>query len=163
MRFFGGVRKVDSVDSKSIWWIGLVILLLSLLQILLGTQVREAMDEVIKVLGYKARLEWISELGVIFYVHRSFSLIVVAVNLFWYYKILKDGSLLITVRRLVIWSFLIILAEVLTGVLMAYFGVPPYAQPLHLTFAIGLIGLQFVIWLLVNEKVYLQGGQSLRD
>jgi cytochrome c oxidase assembly protein subunit 15 len=39
---------------------------------------------------------------------------------------------------------------------MAYFGVPAFAQPIHLTFAILLIGLQFIVWLIVNGNKYLK-------
>jgi cytochrome c oxidase assembly protein subunit 15 len=35
---------------------------------------------------------------------------------------------------------------------MAYFGVPPFAQPVHLTLAIIMIGLQFMMWLLMNAN-----------
>jgi cytochrome c oxidase assembly protein subunit 15 len=45
---------------------------------------------------------------------------------------------------------------------MAYMGVPPFAQPLHLTFAILLIGLQFVVWLVANGTKYLKYKESFQ-
>ncbi|NIJ51041.1 COX15/CtaA family protein [Dyadobacter arcticus] len=136
--------------------IGLVVMGLSLFQILLGTQVREAMDEVIVKLGYSSRARWISELGVKFYIHRSFSTIVFGFNIFWINKILKTEGRMTLPGRIAIACLFIMLAEIGTGLIMAYLGVPPFAQPLHLTFAILLIGLQFVGWLVINGNKYLR-------
>jgi cytochrome c oxidase assembly protein subunit 15 len=47
---------------------------------------------------------------------------------------------------------LIVGIEILSGTIMAYFGVPAYIQPIHLTLAIVSIGIQFVILLLMNFK-----------
>jgi heme a synthase len=43
---------------------------------------------------------------------------------------------------------------------MAYFGVPPYMQPIHLTLAIISLGIQFVILLLLNFKNVTRLSQS---
>lgn len=144
--------KIDRATLNSIGWF---VLFFSLIQIVLGTQVRENIDEVSKVLGIEERARWIGELGVKFYIHRSFSIIILGVNLFWFYKInknLNNNNLV----KLITGSCLIVLGvELFTGILMAYFGIPPFAQPMHLTLAILLIGLQFVMWLLINGKKYL--------
>ena len=58
--------------------------------------------------------------------------------------------------KIVLGCFVILVLEIATGMAMAYFGVPAFAQPLHLTFAILLIGLQFVVWLVVNGNKYLK-------
>jgi len=152
-----------AIKSKVVGALGIIVLFFSLFQILLGTQVRETMDEVIRALGYEARGEWIDALGTRFYIHRSFSIIIAAVNVFWLYKIRRDKGAGSSIEKIGIWCILVIIAEILTGVIMAYFGVPAYAQPMHLTLAIVLIGLQFVIWLLVNGSTYLKSarGESL--
>lgn len=152
----GTVQAV--IDSRLLNGLGLGVLFLSLAQILLGTQVREVMDEVIRSLGYDARAEWVDALGFKFYIHRSFSIVIAAVNLYWFYKLVQNDVPVI--RRIVLWCLAMIGAEVITGVVMAYFGVPAFAQPLHLTFAIVLIGLQFVVWLLINHRKYLSLGKQ---
>jgi cytochrome c oxidase assembly protein subunit 15 len=48
-----------------------------------------------------------------------------------------------------------VIVEIVSGAVMAYFSVPAYIQPVHLTLAIVALGLQFVILLLLNsEKVF---------
>lgn len=154
--YAGNVLKLNEGSERMLNGIGLLVMALSLFQILLGTQVREAMDEVIVKLGYQARAEWIDELGLNFYIHRSFSIVVFVANVFWINKVLKSGNkdtIAGKIARVCLW---ILILEIATGILMAYFGVPPFAQPMHLTFAILLIGLQFVVWLVVNGKRYLK-------
>lgn len=160
--YAGNILQLKESSKKAIGGIGVVVITLSLIQILLGTQVREAMDEVIQKLGYQARSEWIDELGLNFYIHRSFSILVFVVNLYWINKIFKAEGRESIAGKIAIACFWILILEIGTGILMAYFGVPPFAQPLHLTFAILLIGLQFVIWLVVNGKKYLKYSSDIR-
>jgi cytochrome c oxidase assembly protein subunit 15 len=135
--------------------LNILVISFSLAQILLGTQVRESMDEVIKILGYEARGQWVAELGMKFYVHRSFSIIVALANLFWFYKINQKYPAGSPIRKAGVWCLVIIGTEILSGVTMAYLGVPAFIQPLHLVFAVVLIGIQFVTWLLINGAKYL--------
>ncbi len=132
-----------------------VVIVLSLGQIVLGTQVRDALDEVVKRLGYDERGSWIKNLDWRFYVHRSFSLIVLAAQLFTLYqlnKITKKGALS-SIAKL---GAGIVIIEILTGVIMAYFSVPAVVQPIHLLLAVIMIGLQFSAWLIVKqEQIYL--------
>ncbi|MCF2506474.1 COX15/CtaA family protein [Dyadobacter sp. CY107] len=160
--YAGNILQLKESSKKVIGGIGIVVITLSLIQILLGTQVREAMDEVIQKLGYQARSEWMDELGLNFYIHRSFSILVFVVNLYWINKIFKAEGKGSIAGKIAIACFWILILEIGTGILMAYFGVPPFAQPLHLTFAILLIGLQFVIWLVVNGKKYLKYSSDIR-
>ncbi|MCE6988778.1 heme A synthase [Dyadobacter sp. CY323] len=148
--------RIKEESRKAIGNLGLVVMSLSLVQILFGTQVREIMDEVIAKLGYGARDLWIRQLGLMFYVHRSFSILLFVVNLLWIYRVIKvEGSSTIA-GKIVLGCLAILILEIITGLAMAYFGVPAFAQPLHLTLAILLIGLQFVVWLVVNDSKYLK-------
>jgi cytochrome c oxidase assembly protein subunit 15 len=160
--YAGNILQLKESSKKAIGGIGVVVITLSLIQILLGTQVREAIDEVVHRLGYQARSQWIDELGLNFYIHRSFSIILFVVNLYWISKIFKAEGRYSIAGRIAIACFCILIVEIATGILMAYFGVPAFAQPLHLTFAILLIGLQFVIWLVVNGNKYLKYSSDIR-
>lgn len=155
----GYVEKVLTLregSERMLSGIGIVVMALSLFQILLGTQVREAMDVVIVKLGYEARSQWIDELGAKFYIHRSFSILVLVMNAIWVRRVLNTGNKGTAAGKIAMACFWILLAEIATGVIMAYLGVPAFAQPIHLTFAVLLIGLQFIVWLLINGKKYLK-------
>jgi heme a synthase len=152
-RTYSGFVKVESItnQTKLTNWL-IVILLTSLLQIVLGTQVREVMDEVMKSLGNENRDKWIDNLGLKFYIHRSFSILVLGLHLFLVYILRKNTSEKSSIYTLTTVLLVVMMAEILTGVTLSYFSVPAFAQPIHLTLASVAVGIQFVILLLVNSK-----------
>lgn len=142
------------LNQKSINVISFFVLFLSFIQIILGTQVRETMDVIIASLGYEARSEWISALGIPFYIHRSFSILVLVANVFWINRISHSIEGDSRIKQMGKGCLAILGLEIFTGIVMAYFGVPPFAQPVHLTLAIIMIGLQFMMWLLMNAEKF---------
>ena len=137
---------------KTLDWLLVVTMSLSLSQVVLGAQVRDALNEVVQRIGYDQRDNWIGNLDWRFYVHRSFSLIVLGFNIWFIYQLHKtvSGS---TIRHLASALVGLIVVEIATGAIMAYFAVPAVAQPVHLFLAIVMVGLQFVIWLLLHPSL----------
>ncbi|MVM33318.1 heme A synthase [Spirosoma sp. HMF4905] len=152
----------DYPKSPLLSWLLLIALLVTLSQVVLGTQVRDALDEVVKRLGYSQRDNWINELDWRFYIHRSFSLGLLAFHLVVIYqlrKFTKNGWLSWLTNTLIA----AIVIEIGTGITMAYLGVPAIAQPIHLVLAIVMVGLQFSIWLLVTPTLLAANQKSLRS
>lgn len=127
------------------WTLGLAIFI-SIVQVVLGTQVREAIDVVAASMNYSGRSDWISQLGSVFPIHRSYSILIVLINAFVIYKLwefrYKDGIMTIGVLLVSV-----IILSVFTGMIMAYLGIPKFAQPLHLLMGTVLIGIQFMLFL----------------
>lgn len=125
-------------------WAGL---LTSVIQITLGTQIREAIDIIAAQIADRSL--WIDQLGFSFYAHRSFSLLILSLHLYLAYTLFTNKN------RLKTWAYVLatlVFVEVLSGVGMAYLAVPAFLQPLHLTLAAVIVGVQFWVWLLVNPK-----------
>ena len=153
---------VDYPKTPFLSWLLFVALLITLGQIVLGTQVRDALDEIVKRMGYSQRNNWISELDWRFYIHRSFSLGLLAFHLIVIYqlrKFTKTGWLSSITNALLI----AVVIEIGTGITMAYMGVPAIAQPIHLVLATVMVGLQFSIWLLVTPSLLVVDQNSLRS
>ncbi|GAB4035514.1 COX15/CtaA family protein [Spirosoma gilvum] len=135
-------------------WLALGLTTITIGQIVLGTEVREALDLVVKTLGYNQRQNWISSLDWRFYVHRSFSLVVLAGHLILIYQLRKLG-----IFKKLSWIanglLACLLLEIGTGVIMAYLNVPAVAQPIHLLLAILLVGLQFIAVLALTPGILL--------
>ena len=112
---------------------------LTLVQIVLGTQVRQFVDERIDLVGEHAKELWLTDPIALFYVHRSFSILIVLANLFLAWRIyhLQLGY------HKIYWVLLLIALEIFTGLLMAYVDFPFASQPLHLLWAAILFGVQF--------------------
>lgn len=128
----------------------LVALVLTLIQIILGTQVREEIDH-LQQAGV-ARSSWMDQLDWVFYVHRSFSLVVLGVNAYLWYLNRRLG---LGYR---LWQLvaLLLVAEILVGIILAYLDLPAVAQPVHLMLGAGLWASQ--IYLVI--QLYL--GKSKR-
>jgi heme a synthase len=122
-------------------------MLVLLIQILLGTQVREAMDRVATEIS--TREGWISAVGLDFIIHRSFTWVVLILHVILTVKLWK----MTRVNRFVLSVIMLILGTIFTGLGMAWFAVPPFLQPVHLTLATVTFGVQFLLLLRVNEKI----------
>lgn len=140
---------LDKADLNR--WLVISTLLL-LMQILLGTQVREAVDHIGSQIGEQARRLWIENIGISFYVHRSFSLLVFGAQLYWLINFKKQNTGKSIVSALANWVIVLIGVEILTGAIMAYFAIPAILQPVHLTLAVIALGIQFVLLLLLNKE-----------
>ncbi|SOE22079.1 cytochrome c oxidase assembly protein subunit 15 [Spirosomataceae bacterium TFI 002] len=125
---------------------------LSLGQFILGTRVREEIDKF--NLSGQLRNTWIDQLGGSFYIHIIVALFVVALHWFFYKKsVAKIGKQLNSFFTLLV---IMVLTSFVTGVILGVFDMSAYAQPLHLTFATIILGLQFSIYL-INNKGNLLG------
>ena len=115
------------------------------IQILIGTQVREEVDQVAFAMSGAGRESWVEQLSTSFYVHRSFSILILALHLYLAYMLykLKDRTL----NTLTSTMLLLVGMEIVIGVVLAYFAIPAFLQPLHLTFAALLFGVQFQLLL----------------
>lgn len=135
----GEIKSVEStLTLKIILVLGTLFLLV---QVVLGTEVRAAIDRVSSQL--LPREDWISSVWAQFIVHRSFSWLVVIFNLgFGFWLIKTKGS-----NPLTLGLILLILLTLLTGAGMAYFAVPAYLQPVHLLVATVTFGVQFLLFL----------------
>lgn len=138
------------------WWLMACIAVL-LVQILLGTQVREAVDQVAR---NTPRGQWIAEIQSAFTMHRSFSWLVLFLHVGLIFNLRKMSAL----RDFQIALIALILLTIFTGVGMAWFGVPPFLQPLHLLLAAVCFGVQFLFLLRLAPVSKLKGqDQVLTD
>lgn len=115
-----------------------IALVLTLFQIGMGTQVRQYVDHQIDLWGEAAKYKWLDPTPLLFYIHRSFSLLVTALNGYIYWRLRKNGHPL-RLPKIVLG---LIGLEIFTGILMYYADFPFSTQPLHLLLASFLFGAQ---------------------
>ncbi|MEN1786328.1 MAG: COX15/CtaA family protein [Bacteroidota bacterium] len=124
-----------------------VALGLTLVQIVMGTQVRQFVDHQIDLVGEQAKALWLANPSLSFYLHRSFSIAVVLVNSYLFWNNKKQQLGLHKLR----WVMFIIGLEIATGIAMYYVDFPFGTQPLHLVLASLLFGVQFYLVLEVVQ------------
>lgn len=142
----GKLKKKSQLQLMLIIAMGLM-----LIQIIFGTQVRESLDIVAEKLGNVNRDSWISGLGLEFYIHRSFSIVLALVHFYLFYTLLKanPNQKNLVFHTKVLLTF--ILVEILSGAVMAYFAVPFWVQPIHLILGSLIFGWQFYLFLQVSS------------
>lgn len=119
-----------------------VLVGLTFLQVLMGTQVRQQVDHFMRDTLEATSSTIISFLGPMFYVHRSFSVIVVALFIYLLRHLIRvhknDRATMIGVA-----SFVCVLGNIVTGISLNYFGFPAGAQPPHLLLGVLTLGLLY--------------------
>lgn len=141
-------NKIFNSTFRNVLWISL---LLTLIQVVLGTQVRQFVDEQVKS-GIGNEYLWLRQPELSFYIHRTFSFAVLFINLFLY---LKNKKLNLGFGK-INWVMLIILIEILSGIAMYYFHFPFGSQTIHLVLASILFGIQFYMILESRRKSIVQ-------
>lgn len=139
---------------------GVGVLLLSIVQIVLGTEVRGTIDSVAEHFQGGYRENWIADAGNIFIDHRSLAILVLIGNVILYALIRRSFSRHSIQQQLMSFTFLIIMLQIVTGVILSHLALPPYAQAAHLVLASLLFGAQFYLVLNLHKTVTLQGAHK---
>jgi cytochrome c oxidase assembly protein subunit 15 len=111
-----------------------LVFLITAYQMFLGTQVREEIDALVKQ-GY-SREQWLATVGWPFYVHRSFSWVVLVLLgwMTWQYE--KT-----TKYQPIRWIIGLLAAELLSGILLAHVDIPAFVQTTQIIFASVMFGI----------------------
>ncbi|WP_133719211.1 COX15/CtaA family protein [Methylocaldum gracile] len=120
---------------------------MTLLQITMGTQIRESVDVIATTFDQAERHLWREEFPIIFYIHRSFSSVILFTNLWLVWNLarrLERGHLL---RNFGIALGALVVAAIGTGVTLDRLGFPAFVQPIHLVLANLIFGTQFFLFI----------------
>jgi len=123
---------------------------MTLLQVAMGTQVREAVDVIALQHDYLDREYWRSSFPLIFYVHRSFSSVILFTNLWIVWKVHQSVDKDNLLMKLAYSLIGLIIAAILAGMALDRLGIPPIVQPIHLLIANLIFGLQFFIFICLH-------------
>lgn len=126
-----------SEGSRRMLW---ALLISTVTQIVLGTQVREQVDHLSETLDPCCRQRWVDQLGLVFAVHKASAWVLVALGL---------SSFVMLRAQQVRWAWVLptlLGAEYGLGVILARYGLPTLVQPGHLFLAVLLFG-RIVAWL----------------
>ncbi|WP_223696456.1 COX15/CtaA family protein [Hymenobacter psoromatis] len=150
VRTLGQQPDEQTAATTGLRWLLWGALALTFVQIILGTQVREAVDRIAAATDYGQRDTWVDRIGSVFETHRTLAAIVVLVNVYVGYQL---WQLLPGLRRLVTATWVVLGLEMLAGITLAYFALPAWVQPVHLTLATLLFGTQFLALLALRQRV----------
>jgi len=138
----------------------IVILLIVMIQTLIGTQVRSQIDVIAMGMGEPLRDQWMSKLGIIFKVHRSFSLIGVFFIGWMMLKVRKSFTRQSMIYKSGLGLILLIAMQVLSGKILEVAGFPRYVQSMHLFIGSLTAGLTLFMVLMAFTKLDYSKAQA---
>jgi cytochrome c oxidase assembly protein subunit 15 len=137
---------------SGVFWLRVLIFVtvaVSVTQIVLGTEVREQIDFISKGLAAGSRETWVSRVGSVFSYHRDLAVLVAVLNVLVYKTIMDKFGGKDTEIRVGSSVIIVLVLQIVTGILLSNFALPPYAQALHILLSTTLFTLQFYLYLLV--------------
>ena len=134
--------------SRNISILVLISIVLLLIQIITGTEVRKFIDIKMELLNYTEKERWIENITSSFSFHRSFSWAIIIVNSLIYFYARKSGLKLKIIH--IVNS--LIFFQISSGIIMYYFHFPFSSQPIHLVISTMIISIQFYFLLLYKTS-----------
>lgn len=121
-------------------------MVMTLIQVMMGTQIRETVDFISNGHDYIDRQYWRDDFPIIFYVHRSFSSLILFTNAWLCWKVVRSFSKQALIFRVSVLLMTLIVTAILAGISLDRLGMPPVAQPVHLLMANLIFGTQFFLY-----------------
>ena len=125
----------------------LVAMGMTLLQVVMGTQVRESVDTIAVAFENSRRHLWRESFPITFYVHRTFSAVILFTNIWLVWQIMRGVRRTNILFRFAIALVTLIVVAIGTGITMDRFSMPAVVQPVHLLLATLIFGIQFFIYI----------------
>lgn len=139
------ISIIPPLDPKALK-ISKVLVVMTFFQVLMGTQVRQQVDHLTRDTQTATYQTVIDYLGNIFYLHRSFSILIVFIFLYLFLYLHRfrynHNAFFLT-----LFAFICVMGNVATGITLNYFGFPANAQPPHLFFGVMSLGLLYSLYL----------------
>ena len=133
--------------------VALFTLLLTVLQIAFGSEVREKIDSVSSRLQGGYREDWISNAGAVFFRHREVAIIVLLANVVLYALVRNSFNRHSLQQQIMSFSFLVIMLQIVTGIALSYWALPPFAQATHVILATLVFSAQFYLMLNLYQSL----------
>jgi len=148
--------------SKLIYPLLVVAMIFGLMQLVLGTQVRESVDLMAKQNNYMNRHLWVDDSSPTFATHKYAAIGLLLLNGWLIFQFLSKTRSVV-LRRLNVFLAILLLGTTVMGMSMFKLNLPIYAQPLHLFMASLIFGTQLAILMVVRYARGNRQGKPLTE
>lgn len=147
----GGVKAQRSMPARSGTWI-IITYLLGIVTILLGTQLRSALEVIRDNFPEMSESQWLASIGMIKHIHMTLGLVVAGLGAHLGAKVMKRA---VNPTPLVLNSAYglmgLMVLQVVIGVVMLIFQMPALMQLFHLWIASLFVGMVLILYLANRE------------
>lgn len=140
-------------DKARSWlfWVGILLFVMTMIQMVLGTEVREAIDQIAKGGTTIPRGQWLDRIGSMDEIHRTFSWTVFLSGLGLGFLVNRKTSSTL-LRALTALILGVIILQIALGAGLYYLEMPPVFQVSHLVGIALLICFEFIFLLVVRHS-----------
>lgn len=136
-------------SAAGLKFLAFVSLALIIVQVVYGTEVREVVDHLND--QNIARSKWIASMGSEYEIHRILAYITLGITILFFFLV-KNRFSNNSIQSRYSWILLILVGiQMLSGIVLARFNVPAFAQTTHLVIASLFFGTQYYLFLLMNK------------
>jgi cytochrome c oxidase assembly protein subunit 15 len=128
------------------------LLILTIVQIISGTQVREEIDTISSSMNYLNREFWISRLSEIFNFHRIVSYLIIVGHVILVVVVNKKYGSTSYLLKTTFALFMVVMSELVAGLSLASFNIPAIIQPYHLLAGTLIFGIQFFLLIYIANR-----------
>lgn len=139
-------------NDSSLKTIMVLILVVSFIQTVSGTQVRENIDSLALIMGEQNRQYWVSKLGDWFLFHRSFSFVSFLLTVVMLRKFRVAFLRNAIVYKAALALVILISVQIFSGKILDNWGFPKQVQSIHLFIGSLIVGVQLFITILIFSK-----------
>lgn len=132
-------------------WLAIGMVILTLIQVIIGTDIRESIDIISASFGGLQRDLWIDQLGNSFLWHRELALVTIVLNGLLFFMVRSRFSNHSEHSRVVNAVVILLVVQIISGLVLAYLGMPAYMQTVHLILSTMVFGSQFYLTLLLKK------------
>lgn len=147
-------RIVLLTKTAGLRWINVLaiaMVILTLIQVVIGTDIRESIDEISASFGGLKRDLWIAQLGNSFLWHRELALVTIILNGLLFFMVRSRFSNTSEHSQMMNAIVILLVIQIISGLVLAYLGMPAYIQTVHLILSTLVFGAQFYLTLLLKK------------
>ena len=126
-----------------------ILAILVVVQLLIGTQIRGQIDNIVEHSPNINRSGWVALLNSTFYLHKTFAALIAGAALYITLLANTDKGISVLTKRILT----IVILEALVGIILVYGDFPKAAQPLHLLLSSVLAALVFANILKLKTEI----------
>lgn len=147
------MRDKDLLINHTSRWIkplAVFSLLLIILQVAIGTGVREEIDIVASSGSFPERSDWLAQVSQVFELHRSLAWVSGIAIVALFFVVRSRFAATTHQSRFTNLLLMLFVLQLVSALVLAYLAMPPYAQTVHLMVACLLFGTQYYLVLLLS-------------
>lgn len=140
-------------NQGSAWikWLAVLVLFVTFIQVIIGTDIRESIDMISASYEGTNRNLWVDQLGDSYIWHRELALVSFVLTLFLFFAVRSRFAGDSEQSRMINLMMILVVLQIISGLVLGYMGMPAYMQTVHLVLATLTFGAQYYIILLLTK------------